>query len=91
MSIRIATLKLPCDDKAIAFIAMIKTFWFEKLEKETLNQEQIMVKTDEVKIVGRDIYKSKEDFIKTSQKLKKMWIALITSFNGIVECMKVLL
>ena len=50
---------------------MMETVWFEKLEKETLNQEQIMVKTGEGKIVGWGIYKSKEDFLKTSQEFKK--------------------
>ena len=52
MYIRIATIKFPSDDKANAFIVMMKTIWFEKLDKETLNQEQIMVKTGEGKIVG---------------------------------------
>ena len=47
---------------------MMKAVWFEKLEKETLNQEQIMVKTGEGKIVGWGIYKSKEDFVKTCKK-----------------------
>ena len=45
MCIRIATVKFPSDDKANGFIAIMKTIWFEKLEKETLNKEQIMVKT----------------------------------------------
>ena len=88
MYIRIATVKFPSDDKAVAFITMMKTVWFEKLEKETLNQEQIMVKTGEGKIVGWGIYKSKEDFIKTSQEFKKMWIDFIKSFDGIVEWYK---
>ena len=52
MYIKIATVKFPSDDKAYAFIAMMKTVWFDKLEKETLNQEQIMVKTGEGKLVG---------------------------------------
>ena len=85
MYIRMAAVKFPSDDKAKAFIAIMKTVWCEKLEKETLNQEQIMVKTGEGRIVGWGIYKSKEDFIKTSQKFKKMWIAFIKSFDGIVE------
>ena len=42
---------------------MMKTVWFKKLDKETLNQEQIMVKTGGGKIVGWGIYKSKEDFL----------------------------
>ena len=85
MYIRIATVKFPSDDKADAFIAMMKTVWFDKLDKETLNQEQIMVKTGEGKIVGWGIYKSKEDFLKTSQEFKKMWVDFIKSFDGIVE------
>ena len=85
MYIRIATVKFPSDDKADAFIAMMKTVWFDILEKETLNQEQIMVKTGEGKIVGWGIYKSKEDFLKTSQEFKKMWIDFIKLFDGIVE------
>ena len=76
-----AAVKFPSDDKTKAFIAMMKTVWFEKLEKETLNQEQIMVKTGDGKIVGWGIYKSKEYFIKTSQKFKKMWIAFFKSFD----------
>ena len=72
MYIRLAAIKFFSDDKAKAFIAMMKTVWFEKLEKETLNQEQIMVKTGEGKIVGWGIYKSKEDFVKTCKKFKKM-------------------
>ena len=72
MYIKIATVTFPSDDKANAFIAMMKTVWFEKLEKETLNQEQIMVKTGEGKIVGWGIYKSKEDFIKASQEFKNV-------------------
>ena len=44
-----------------------------------------MVKTGEGRIVGWGIYKSKEDFIETSQKFKKMRIAFIKSFDGIVE------
>ena len=85
MYIRIATVKFPSDDKANAFIAMMKTVWFDKLDKETLNLEQIMVKTGEGKIVGWGIYKSKKDFLKTSQAFKKMWIEFIKSFDGIVE------
>ena len=85
MYIRTATVKFPSDDKANAFIVMMKTVWFEKLEKKTLNQEHIMVKTGEGKITGWGIYKSKEDFTKSSQKFKKMWIDFIKSFNGIVE------
>ena len=71
MYIRIATVKFPSDDKADAFIAMMKTVWFDKLEKETLNQEQIMVKTGEGKIVGWGIYKSKKIFSKPLRNLKK--------------------
>ena len=83
--IKIATVKFPSDYKANAFIAMMKTVWFDKLDKETLTKEHIMVKTGEGKIVGWGIYKSKEDFLKTSQKFKKMWIDFIKSFDGIVE------
>ena len=85
MYIRIATIKFPSDEKATAFIAMMKTVWLDKLEKETMNQEQIVVKTGEGKIVAWGIYKSKEDFTKTSQTFKKMWIDFIKSFDGIVE------
>ena len=85
MYIRIATVKFPSDDKANTFIAIMKTIWFEKLEKETLNKEQIMVKTGEGKIVGWGINKSKADFIKPSHKFKKIWLAFIKSFYGIVK------
>ena len=78
MYIRIATVKFPYDDKANTFIAIMKTSWFEKLEKETLNKEQIMVKTGEGKIVGRGINKSKADFISPAFILSK--IGLMLSF-----------
>ena len=61
MYIRIATMKFPSDAKAQAFISMMQTTWFEKLDHETLNQEQIVVKTGEGKVVAWGIYKSKED------------------------------
>ncbi len=85
MYIRLVAIKFFSDDKAKAFIAMMKTVCFEKLEKETLNQEQIMVKTGEGKIVGWGINKSKADFIKPSHKFKKIWLAFIKSFYGIVK------
>ena len=44
-----------------------------------------MVKTGEGKIVGWGIYKSKEDFLKTSHEFKKTWIDFIKSFDGIAE------
>ena len=85
MYIRIATMKFPSELKAQAFVAMMKETWFKKLDAETLNQEQIVVKTGEGKIVAWGIYKSKEDFLKTSQEFKKMWLDFIKSFDGIVE------
>ena len=85
MYIRIATVKFPSNDKADAFIAMMKTVWVDKIDKETLNQEQIVVKTGEGKMVAWGIYKSREDFLKTSQIFKKMWVDFIKSFDGIVE------
>ena len=85
MYIRIATVKFPSDDKADAFIAMMKTVWFDKLNKETLNQKQIMVKTVEEKIIGWGIYKSKEDFLKASKEFKIVWIDFLKSFDGIVK------
>ena len=45
MYIRIATVKFYSDDKADVYIAMMKTVWFDKLYKETLNQEKIMIET----------------------------------------------
>ena len=83
MYIRIATVKFPSNDKADAFIAMMKTVWFDKIDKETLNQEQIVVKTGEGKMAAWGIYKSREDFLKTSQIFKKMWVDFIKSFDGI--------
>ena len=59
--------------------------WFEKLDKETLNLEQIQIKTGEGKLVGFGIYNSKEDFLKTSAEFKKLWMNFIKSFDGIVE------
>ena len=36
-------------------------------------------------MVAWGIYKSREDFLKTSQIFKKMWMDFIKSFDGIVE------
>ena len=85
MYIRIATMKFPSELKAKAFVAMMKESWFKKLDAETLNLEQVVVKTGEGKIVGWGIYKSKKEFLKTSQEFKKMWLEFIKSFDGIVE------
>ena len=38
MYIRIATVKFPSDDKADAFIAMMKTVWFDKLKKNPVSE-----------------------------------------------------
>lgn len=85
MYVRIATIKFSSDPKAEAFISMTKNTWFEKLDNETLNIEQIVLKTGEGRIVAWGIYNSKDDFMKTSQKLKLMWMDFIKSFDGIVE------
>ena len=44
-----------------------------------------MVKTGEGKIVGWGTYKSKKDFLKTSQVFIKICIEFIKSFDGIVQ------
>ena len=82
---RIATIKFPSQSKADAFLAMMKSVWFEKLDKETLNLEQVQVKTGEGKLVGFGIYNSKEEFLKTSKEFKKLWMDFIKSFDGIIE------
>ena len=85
MYIRIATIKFTSQEKADSFVAMMKSVWFEKLDKETLNLELIQIKTGEGKLVGFGIYNSKEDFLKTSAEFKKLWMNFIKSFDGIVE------
>ena len=70
--------------KQMLYVNM-KIVQFEKLEKEILDQVQIMVKTGDGKIVRWRIYKFKEDFIKISQKFKKMRTAFIKLFYRIVE------
>ncbi len=85
MYIRIATIRFPSQSKADAFLAMMKSVWFEKLDKETLNLEQVQVKTGEGKLVGFGIYNSKEEFLKTSNEFKKLWMDFIKSFDGIIE------
>ena len=85
MYIRIATIKFTSQEKADSFITMMKSVWFEKLDKDTLNLEQIQVKTGEGKIVGFGTYNSKEEFLKTSKDFKTMWMSFIKSFDGIVE------
>ena len=72
MYIRMVSIKFPSQQKADAFVAMMKTFWLEKLENETLTLEQTVMKTGEGKIVGFGRYNSEEDFLKTSSELKKM-------------------
>ncbi len=43
MYIRTASIKFPSQEKADAFVAMSKTFWSPKVDKEELNTEQIIV------------------------------------------------
>ena len=85
MYIRMVSIKFPSQQKADAFVAMMKTSWLEKLEHETLTVEQTVMKTGEGKIVGFGRYNSEEDFLKTSSELKKMWDDFIKSFDGLVE------
>ena len=85
MYIRMVSIKFPSQQKADAFVAMMKTSWLEKLEHETLTVEQTVMKTGEGKIVGFGRYNCEEDFLKTSSELKKMWDDFIKSFDGLVE------
>ena len=43
MYIWAASIKFPKQEKANAFVAMSKTIWFAKVDKEELNTEQIIV------------------------------------------------
>ncbi|MDC3170259.1 hypothetical protein OA871_04365 [Paracoccaceae bacterium] len=85
MYIRTASIKFPSQEKADAFVAMSKTIWFPKVDKEELNTEQIIVETGEGKILGIGIYSSETDFLKSRDDGKKTWNDFIKSFDGIVE------
>ena len=50
---------------------MMKGVFYEKLKTETLQQEQITIKTGEGKLIGIGFYKSEEDFKKSSNSVKK--------------------
>ena len=65
------SIKFPSQQKADAFVAMMKTSWLEKLENKTLTVEQTIMKTGEGKIVGFRRYNSEEDFLKTSRVLRR--------------------
>ena len=49
MYIRMVSIKFPSQQKADAFVAMMKTSWLEKLENETLIVEQTVMKKEKEK------------------------------------------
>ena len=65
------SIKFPSQQKADAFVAMMKTSRLENLENETLTVEQTAMKKGKGKIVGFGWYNFEEDF-KNSSELKKM-------------------
>ena len=76
MYIRTASIKFPSQEKADAFVAMSKTIWFQKVDKDELNTEQIIVETGEDKILGTGIYSSEIDFLKSRYDGKKHGMTL---------------
>ena len=68
MYINIAKIKFYSHGKRDSFITIMRTAWFQKLYKKARNQEQIMLKTREGRIVRWVIYKSKEDLLKKSKE-----------------------
>ena len=86
MYIRFVTFRFPSQNKAEAFISMMSTpLWQEKFEKETKSMEQIIIRSSEGRLAGMGIYKSEEDFGKSSKILKSMFVDLVKSFDGILE------
>ena len=86
MYIRFVTFRFPTQNKAEAFISMMSTpLWKDKFEKETKSMEQILIRSGEGRLAGMGIYKSEEDFSKSSQILKSMFVDLVKSFDGILE------
>ena len=86
MYIRFVTFKFPSQNKAEAFVSMMSTpLWQEKFEKETKSMEQILIRSGEGRLAGMGIYKSEEDFAKSSKMLKIMFMDLVKSFDGILE------
>ena len=86
MYIRFVTFRFPSQNKAEAFVSMMSTpLWQEKFEKETKSMEQILIRSGEGRLAGMGIYKSEEDFAKSSKMLKIMFMDLVKSFDGILE------
>ena len=70
MYIRFVTFRFPSQNKAEAFVSMMSTpLWQEKFEKETKSMEQILIRSGEGRLAGMGIYKSEEDFAKSSKML----------------------
>ena len=86
MYIRFVTFKFPSKSKAEAFISMMSTpIWQEKVDRDTKCIDQIIIRSGEGKLAGMGIYKTKEDFLKSSKMLKEMFVDLVKSFEGILE------
>jgi len=56
-----------------------------KFEKETKSMEQITIRSGEGRLAGMGIYKSEEDFDKSSKNFKSMLVDLVKSLDGILE------
>tara|TARA_X000000950_G_scaffold135486_1_gene168611 strand:+ start:234 stop:533 length:300 start_codon:yes stop_codon:yes gene_type:complete len=85
MFLRIGTMRFPSKDKMDAYIAMIQTVFLKKFQEETLMLQPLLIKTGEGRLAGYGLYKSKEDFLKTGSKTKKLLTDLVKSQGGIVE------
>mgnify|MGYP006266202033 FL=1 len=85
MFLRIGTMRFPSQDKMDAYIAMLQTVFFKKFQEDTLMLQHLVIKTGEGKLAGYGLYNSKEDFLKTGNKTKKLLTDFVKSQGGIVE------
>ena len=85
MFLRIGIMKFPSQDKMDAYIAMLESVFVKRFQEDTLMLQHLVVKTGEGKLAGYGLYKSKEDFLKTGSRTKKMLTDFVKSQDGIVE------
>ena len=85
MFLRIGTMRFPSQDKMDAYIAMLQTVFFKKFQEDTLMLQHLVIITGEGKLAGYGLYNSKEDFLKTGNKTKKLLTDFVKSQGGIVE------
>ena len=78
-------MKFPTQDKMDAYIAMLESVFVKRFQEDTLMLQHLVVKTGEGKLAGYGLYKSKEDFLKTGSRTKKMLTDFVKSQDGIVE------